>query len=93
MWLPTDERRLLKGYHRLIGEVGDSKAYRVSNLRPLLMCCNFRVNVPEYGAPEQASDNVKPTGRGVKKYVNETNRIERANKHLYERGLIELEPQ
>ncbi|MGA2033724.1 MAG: hypothetical protein ABSG68_15835 [Thermoguttaceae bacterium] len=95
MWLPKDERRLLAGYYSLIGEVAKTKLYCVSALRPLLTCWNSSLKVAEYGDTAQPSrddsGNAKGMKRWVKKRFNETNRIERANKHLHERGLIALE--
>ena len=95
MWLPKDERRLLASYYRLIGEVAERKVYCVSALRPLLACWKSRLKVPEYGDAAQPSDDDSGNAKGMKRWVekryNETNRIELANKHLHERGLIVLE--
>ena len=102
MWLPKDERRLLSGYYRLIGEVAEKKLYRVSALRPLLAYWTpalafwkRRSKVPEYGDTGQPRDNDSGDAKGMRRWIekrfNETNRIERANKLLHERGMIVLD--
>jgi hypothetical protein len=86
--LPDDERQLLAGFSRLIGEVGETKVYRLGSLRPLLS--NALAEVPEYGeeGPADDSGDVKDW---VKSYFAETNRIRLASKHLAERKLITLD--
>ena len=93
MWLPKDERRLLAGYYRNIDEIAKKKQYRVTDLRPLLACRRIPPKIPEYGdAAQHSDDGTGDTKSWAKKYFDETNRIEIANRHLNERGLIALEP-
>lgn len=83
---------MLAGYYRRIGQVATRKVYRVADLRPLLACCSRRAKVREYGdAPEASESHASNVKRWVKAYFDETNRIERANRHLHERKLVILE--
>lgn len=95
MWLPKDERRLLAGYYNVIGGLGRRNVYRIGALRPLLRCYQSRSKVPEYGDAAEPAHDHGTSQKGMKEWVNkhfdETNRIELANKHLHERGLIVLE--
>jgi hypothetical protein len=76
MWLPKDERRLLSGYYRLVGEVAAKKTYCVSALRPLLAYWKTELafwkpppRVPEYGDTGQPCDNDSGDARGMKRWV------------------------
>lgn len=92
MWLPTDERRLLAGYYAELGEVGESEVYRVSALRPLLGCFRWGRKIPKYDDPDETqSDESGDIRKSIKEYIDETNRIQRANKHLAARGLLNVE--
>jgi hypothetical protein len=91
VWLPTDERRLLAGYFTHIGEVGETKAYKVRELRKLL-ARTPPAKLWEYDDNDSPPDN--DTGENnqdfIKRYFAETKRFELANKHLAERKLITL---
>lgn len=91
MWLPKDERRLLAGYYRVIGTIRESEVCRVSKLCTLLKYRTYTLNVSEDGPKISDFANKKEMERWVEKYFDETNRVERANKHLHERGFIVLE--
>lgn len=83
MWLPSDERRLLAGYYAELGEVGESEVYRISDLRPLLACCRWGLNIRKYGDPDESkSDESGDYRKWIVRYFDQTNRINRANKHL-----------
>jgi hypothetical protein len=91
MWLPKDERRLLAGYHCAIGDVDTSKPYRLGDLRRLLAWGGHRVHLPEYGAPgtpSEESDDPSAMKEAIHKYIEETNRLRKANKLLAARDLI-----
>jgi hypothetical protein len=63
--------------------------------KPLLAFWRPRSKVPEHGDGPQPSDNDSGDAKDIRRWVEdrfkETNRIERANKHLHERALIVLE--
>jgi hypothetical protein len=91
MWLQKDERRLLVGYYRVIGEIDKAEGCHVSDLRGLLKRRAYTLEVPENDKKVSDFANKKEMERWAKKYHDETNRVKRANKHLHERGLISLE--
>jgi len=94
MWLPKDERRLLAGYYTQIGEINTEKVYRLRHLARLLSFRGYRLHVPEYGDSESSSENVDDLGsnRAVKKYIDDCNRINKANSLLAGRRLAMVTP-
>ena len=90
MWLPKDERNLLAGYFIQIG-ADEEKTYRYSKLFPLLDGSGTIGRIPEYGdledEPAGWTENEEPH-KQVSDHLNRERRIEIANKHLAERGLI-----
>lgn len=90
MWITKDERRLLAGYYSAIGDVGETKVYRVGSLVPLLRCWGRNAN--EYGDTRDTDSTFpKDDKKWLKRYFDQTNRIKWANKHLATRKLIVLE--
>jgi hypothetical protein len=98
MWLPTDERRLLSGFYKLIGEVGKDRPYHESDLMPLLDRHPKFDEVTEYGKSSSTSeglmtkDDLESLKKGIKVAIEQKTRVERANKMLAARGLVTLRP-
>ena len=95
MWLPKDERRLLRGYYRLLREVGRSRGYRESDLEKLLESHPKYDEIREYGKGESTAEpegsfDLERARRAVTKAVAMDQRFHLANGHLEERGMIEI---
>ena len=87
MDLPDDERQLLAGYARIIGEIDAPRVYRITALRPLLRDCKAEVcEYPHYPSSDESAD----VDDWARRYVDEMERTKVANKHLAERKLITL---
>lgn len=88
MWLPKDERLLLAGYYRELGEVEKTETYSIYGLRSLLSRCPWKRKVRESGDPDKKKGSPADNVRWVNQYFDVVTRIRKANKHLAERRLL-----
>jgi len=96
MWLPKDERRLLAGYYKLIGEVKESKGYHEGNLVHLLDRRPDLARVHEYGRPGGSADSedeysdIEAFKSAIKRQGALQSRVSKANAALVAREMIAL---
>ena len=96
MWLPKDERRLLAGYYKVIGEIGNVGVYRESDLIPLLAFRQHRESVRTYAESTSESDNsvsmknMTAFKREVKLLLAGTARVKQANTMLTARNMVTI---
>lgn len=96
MWLPKDERRLLAGYYKLIGEVQKVKRFDVRDLGKLLRWRSDPSSIPEYGRSaknlenQDWSDDPDERKKQVSALIDRRCRVKNSNTCLASRGLIEL---
>jgi len=87
-YLPKEERRLLAGYFRMFGDVGNEEAYREGTLARLLRGAK---TVPSYEddseTPEPDMEKLKAA---IKRLITGRRQVEAANRRLLARGLIRL---
>lgn len=98
MWLPKDERKLLRGYYHLIGEINQPRSYRKDDLCELLADHRKIHLIHEYGAGLEVpsnSVNMETDMPGfkaeVKLFQSKQARRERANQSLVARQMITLQ--
>jgi hypothetical protein len=84
MWLPKDERRLLRGYYVTIGEFDKQHEFSLENLMTFIKS-SASSELPPSGHPQRI--------KKYKEWLKERNRIIIANRALEERGLITHAPQ
>ena len=98
MWIPKDERRLLAGVYRLIGEPGTRKAYRDDSLGRLLDSPRSWRKVRQYGHEADGDDDscsmkhMERYKRKVQRLIRLQKRVTRALKALESRNLIRFSP-
>jgi hypothetical protein len=98
MWLPKDERRLLAGYLKIIGEIDKERVYRESDLIPLLWRRQKIESIKTYresvGKPDGSAsmENMTAFKREVKQLLADMARIKRANKLLVARKMVAIRP-
>jgi len=85
MWLPKDERKLLRFYYHRINKVDGEESFDSRELVQSLICNNVR----ELRQREKERRD-KDGAEQVRNYLYERNRVSAANKALRKRGLIEL---
>jgi hypothetical protein len=95
MWLPKDERQVLRGYYHMFSEIDVQEAYRRSDLCRLLNKRCDPTTIPEYGesSPGTASrtddfDRLKQECRAM---IEREARLQTANQFLSARRLITVQ--
>ncbi len=87
-WLPKDERRLLAGYYRTLGDVGKEEAYREGTLAQLL---RGERTVPDYEhdreTPEHDNEKLKAA---ITQLIRGRRQVEATNRRLCARSLLDL---
>jgi len=93
MYLPFDEWRLLAGYYCTIHEIGRSQSFREGDVGKLLKWCRWSLKVPEQGQePLPEWKRFRKLANWIAgRYVARGERVDAANRHLAERGLIKLD--
>ena len=98
MWIPKDERRLLAGLYRLIGEPGTREAYRDDSLGTLLDSPRRWRKVRQYGDEGDgddgscSTDDIDRRKRQNARLIHLKERVTRAVKVLESRNLIRFSP-
>ena len=95
MWLPKDERYLIEGYWKLLGDITSKRGYEDDNLIPLLSSPCNHTKVNEYGKSKKSHDEPEPKDneeriQRIHDSLSKINRVRIANKLLNARGLIVL---
>ncbi len=96
MWLPKDERRLLKGYFILVGDIEKFHVYEEADLVRLLSWKSKPELIKEYGkgcddSPEDNTDDsfdIEAFEADVQQTIRGIERVTKANKLLESRELI-----
>src|SRR5260370_1621831 len=95
MWITQDERRLLRGYYRLIGDIQAEEAFRVDGLGLILTFWGYRKEIPKYEdppAPETPISEHEALKRAIRLVIQNRNRVKKANSLLVARNLIKFTP-
>lgn len=98
MWIPKDERRLLAGLYRLIGEPGTRNTYTDDSLATLLDSPRSWRKVREYGQERDGEDDsfsmkhMERYKRKVQRLIRLQKRVTSALKALESRNLIRFSP-
>jgi len=97
MWLQRDERHLIEGYWKMLGDITSKKGYEDDNLIPLLASPGNYTKIMEYGKGKQIPDEPEPEPKDNdernqrnREYLSQRSRVRIANKLLSARGLIDL---
>ena len=92
MWLPRDERRLLRHYHHTRDQVGKERDYSLEDLVVVLYCRNIK-EVSDHTKRKSQRKTLENLNENVQTYLDESNRVRSANEALQQRGLVALTPQ
>src|SRR5438445_8340734 len=95
MWITQDERRLLRGYYDLLGDIQAEEAFRLDDLGLLLTLWGYRKQIPKYEdapSPENPVAGHEALKRAIRSVIQNRNRIKKANSLLVARNLIKFTP-
>lgn len=93
MWITQDERRLLRGYYELLGDIGTEEAFRLDGLGLLLTFWGYRKQIPKYeDAPLQENPVADHEAMkcAIRLVIQNRNRVKKANSLLVTGNLIKL---
>jgi|SRR5581483_5897810 len=95
MWLSRDERRLLRGYYGLIGDLHADESFRIDDLATLLTFWGYRRKIPTYqdhALPENPVVGHEVMRNAIRTLIQKRNRVKKANGLLVARNLIKVTP-
>lgn len=94
MWLPSDERRLLAGINRNIGDVDVNEAFEIEQLakliRPWSKYATHILNYQQSAACVSEPDDLDELKGAISRYIADEKRIRKAAKQLKLHGLIQV---
>src|SRR5262245_57747259 len=94
MWISQDERRLLRGYYKLLGDVEAKEAFRIDELAVLLSFWGYHKQIPSYkdapALPEKPVTGHEAMKCAIRSLIQNRSRVKKANGLLVARNLIKV---